>query len=75
MVFLFHQIIYGFLIYWMQVNQMVHCGRYFAERVVKGRKAVHIGDNQKTDVDMAIGYGIHTYLSPSPWDLLVTSSF
>ncbi len=42
---------------------------------MKGRKAVHIGDNQKTDVDMAIGYGIHTYLSPSPWDLLVTSSF
>lgn len=31
---------------------------YFADSILSGRKAVHIGDNEKSDVDMPIRYGI-----------------
>lgn len=48
--------------------------RYFSARVVRGRRALHIGDNPRTDVEKATCCGIHTYLSPSSWDLLKASS-
>lgn len=47
---------------------------YYAEEKVKGRHALHIGDNRKTDVDMPVEYGIKTYMVPSAWDMLSVSS-
>lgn len=47
---------------------------YYAEQIVKGRQALHIGDNQKTDIDEPVKYGIKTYIAPSAWNMLSVSS-
>lgn len=48
--------------------------KYYAEEIVKGRQALHIGDNLKTDIEGPVEYGIKTYMTPSAWDLLSVSS-
>ena len=48
--------------------------KYYAEEIVKGRQALHIGDNQKTDIDEPVKYGIKTYMTPSAWNILSVSS-
>ncbi len=48
--------------------------QYYSEKVVKGRKALHMGDNLKADITEPLKYTIQTYLIPSPWNLLVVSS-
>lgn len=48
--------------------------KYYAEKIVKGRQALHIGDNQKTDIDEPVKYGIQTYRTPNACDMLLASS-
>ena len=48
--------------------------KYYTDNIVKGRAALHIGDNLKADVKEPKKYGIKTYLTPSAWDLLRASS-
>ncbi|MCM1219900.1 MAG: HAD-IA family hydrolase [Lachnospiraceae bacterium] len=48
--------------------------RYYAENIVKGRKALHIGDDHKADMEEAAKYGLETYLAPNAWSLLSVSS-
>lgn len=47
---------------------------YYSKKIVKGRRALHIGDNQKADIKEPVKYNIRTYLVPSSWDLLTVSS-
>lgn len=48
--------------------------KYYAEYIVKGRAALHIGDHQKADIEEPLKYGVKTYLAPSAWDMLQASS-
>ena len=48
--------------------------RYYAEMIVRGRSALHIGDNLEADIKAPAQYGIQTYQTPSAWDLLTMSS-
>lgn len=48
--------------------------KYYAEEIVKGRQALHIGDNRKTDIEGPVEYGIKAYMAPSAWDMLEVSS-
>lgn len=48
--------------------------KYYAEEIVKGRQALHVGDNRKTDIEKPIPYGIKTYMTPAAWDMLTVSS-
>lgn len=48
--------------------------KYYAENIVKGRKALHIGDHQRADIEEPLKYGLKTYLAPSVWDMLQASS-
>lgn len=48
--------------------------KYYAENIVKGRKALHIGDHQKADIEKPLKYGLKTCLIPSAWDMLQVSS-
>ena len=48
--------------------------RYYAETFVRGRPALHIGDDPEADVKVPAQYGIQTYQVPSAWDLLKKSS-
>lgn len=48
--------------------------RYYAEKIIKGRSALHIGDNQVSDVENPTKYGLYAYRVPSVWDLLMVSS-
>lgn len=48
--------------------------RYYAEAIVRGRPALHIGDNLEADVNAPAQYGIQTYMTPGAWDLLTESS-
>ena len=47
---------------------------YYSEHIVKGRNALHIGDNHKADIEEPLKYGVGTYLAPNAWDLLSVSS-
>ncbi len=46
----------------------------FADTIVKGRKALHIGDNKKTDGELPKQYGIDNYLIWSASQMLQESS-
>ena len=48
--------------------------KYYAKNIIKGRKALHIGDNLIADVEEPIEYGIKTYLTPNVWELFLNSS-
>lgn len=48
--------------------------KYYAENIVRGRTALHIGDNIKTDVENPTVYGIKTYHTPNVWEMLLHSS-
>lgn len=48
--------------------------QHYAETIVRGRSALHIGDNPEADVKVPAKYGIQTYQTPSAWDLLTESS-
>lgn len=48
--------------------------KYYDEKIVKGRRALHIGDDWKADIVEPLKYNIQTYLTPSPWNLLEVSS-
>jgi HAD superfamily hydrolase (TIGR01549 family) len=48
--------------------------KYYAEEIVKGKRALHIGDHSEADVTIPKKYGIETYQTPSAWDMLNVSS-
>ncbi|MDE6567435.1 MAG: hypothetical protein K2K70_06860 [Lachnospiraceae bacterium] len=48
--------------------------RYYADNMVKGRKALHIGDNDKTDGEVPKRYGIDSYVIWSAARMLQKSS-
>lgn len=48
--------------------------QYYADTIVKGRKALHIGDNRKTDGEIPKRYGIDSYVIRSAAWLLQESS-
>jgi len=47
---------------------------YYAGNIVKGRPALHIGDNRKADFENPGVYDIQAYLTPSVWEMLLKSS-
>ena len=47
---------------------------YYQKNIVKGRQALHIGDNQIADIEKPKEYGIATYQVPSVWKMLLHSS-
>lgn len=47
--------------------------RYFSS-LLKGKKAIHMGDDNSSDIDMPQKYGIKAKLIPSAWNMLETSS-
>lgn len=47
---------------------------YYASDIVKEEASLHIGDNLKSDILLPNQYGIHTYHTPSVWDLMLNSS-
>lgn len=47
---------------------------YYAVNIVKGRAALHVGDNVAADVEKPMEYGIQTYLTPNVWDMFLHSS-
>lgn len=48
--------------------------RYYAENIVRGRTALHIGDNLKADVEIPKAYGMAAYHTPNVWEMLLHSS-
>lgn len=48
--------------------------RHYAENIVRGRTALHIGDNMKADVEIPKAYGIAAYHTPNVWEMLLRSS-
>lgn len=48
--------------------------QHYAETFVRGRSALHIGDDPEADIKVPAQYGIQTYYTPSAWDLLTGSS-
>lgn len=48
--------------------------KYYSEKIIKSRRAFHIGDNLKADVEMPLRYGILTYRTPNAWEMLSVSS-
>ena len=48
---------------------------YYADNMVKGRQALHIGDNPRVDMEKPEEYGIRAYLAPGVWDMFLHSSF
>lgn len=48
--------------------------KYYADTIVKGRKALHIGDNRKTDSELPERYGIDSYIIWSAAQMLQESS-
>lgn len=48
--------------------------KYYSEKIVNGRRAFHVGDNQKADVEMPSKYEIFTYQTPNAWEMLSVSS-
>lgn len=47
---------------------------YYCGKIVNGRIALHVGDNERADVMLPKQYGIETYLVPSVWDMMTVSS-
>lgn len=47
---------------------------YYSKDIVKGKHALHIGDNLQADNEKPKEYGIRTYLAPSVWDMFLKSS-
>lgn len=47
---------------------------HYSENVVKGRRALHIGDNLQADIEKPREYDIRAYLAPGAWDMLLHSS-
>ncbi len=47
--------------------------KYYKENVVCGRKAIHIGDSKKADIQNAQIYGIKAYHVRSPYEMLQSS--
>lgn len=47
---------------------------YYSKEIVKGRSALHIGDNRQSDIEQALQHGIDAYLTPGIWELLLVSS-
>lgn len=47
---------------------------YYAEHIVKGRSALHIGDDRRADVERPQEYGIDTYMAPNAWEMFTSSS-
>lgn len=48
--------------------------KHYAENTVKGRRALHIGDNRKADIEKPLEYGLKTYQTPCVWDMACCSS-
>lgn len=48
--------------------------KYYADNIVKGKKALHIGDNEKADGEMVNRYGIDSYIVWSANKILEESS-
>jgi len=48
--------------------------KYYADNIVKGKKALHIGDNEKADGEMVNRYGIDSYIVWSANKILEGSS-
>lgn len=48
--------------------------KYYSEKLVNGRRALHIGDNHKADIEEPLKYGVKAFLAPNSWDLLSASS-
>lgn len=48
--------------------------RYYADSIVKGRSALHVGDHHQADIEEPVKYGIKAYQTPKAWDLLGASS-
>lgn len=49
--------------------------QYYAEKIVRKRNAVHIGDDSTSDIENPKACGIRSCLVPSAYDLLKASSF
>ncbi len=47
---------------------------FYAENIVKGRRALHIGDNLQADIEKPGEYGIRAYQAPGIWDMFLHSS-
>ena len=48
--------------------------KYYAGKIVRGKRALHIGDNIKADVEKPVEYGITTYLIPNMWEMFLNST-
>lgn len=48
--------------------------KYYLENIIKGRSALHIGDNTKADISEPEKYGLKTYQTPNAWDIALNSS-
>lgn len=46
---------------------------YYTKNIVKGRRALHIGDNVRSDVEIPMEYGVKAYLTPNAWELFLNS--
>lgn len=47
---------------------------YYTQKKVKGKIALHIGDDRRADVEKPQEYGIAAYRAPNMWDMLTGSS-
>lgn len=47
---------------------------YYSKRIVKGRRAIHVGDNFQADIEKPEEYGVRAYMAPNAWDMLSNSS-
>jgi len=48
--------------------------KYYVAKLVKGRKAFHLGDHEEADVEIPRKLGVDSYLVPNPWKMLQNSS-
>ncbi len=47
--------------------------KYYSKKYVRGRQALHIGDNKKADIKEPAKYGLKTYQTPNTWDIALHS--
>ncbi len=47
---------------------------YYSEKIVKNRKALHVGDHQKADIEEPKRCNLEAYRVPCAWDMLTSSS-
>lgn len=59
---------------WKKSKSEGNLWKDYSEKIVKGRKALHIGDNEKADICIPKKYGMDIYLIPSVWDMMMASS-